>query len=118
MYQSLIVSNSDYMAPLSMDFSRQEFWSGLPFPSPGDLPDPRTEPTSPALQILYHLSHQGSFQVALVVKNPPVNAGASKRLRFDLWVGKIPQVGVWQPTPVFLPGEWTEESGGLRSIGS
>jgi len=36
--------------PLSMGFSRQEYWSGLPFPSPGDLPDPRIEPRSPALQ--------------------------------------------------------------------
>ena len=37
-------------APLSMGFSRQEYWSGLPFPSPGDLPDPGIEPGSPALQ--------------------------------------------------------------------
>ena len=36
--------------PLSMEFSRHEYWSGLPFPSPGDLPDPGTEPESPALQ--------------------------------------------------------------------
>ena len=36
-------------APLSMGFSRQEYWSGLPFPSPGDLPDPGIEPMSPAL---------------------------------------------------------------------
>ena len=33
-----------YQAPLSMGFSRQEYWSGLPFPSPGDLPDPGIEP--------------------------------------------------------------------------
>ena len=33
-----------YQAPLSMGFSRQEYWSGLPFPSPGDLPDPGVEP--------------------------------------------------------------------------
>ena len=39
-----------YQAPQSMEFSRQEYWSGLPFPSPGDLPDPGTEPGSPALQ--------------------------------------------------------------------
>ena len=39
-----------YQAPLSMGFSRQEYWSGLPFPSPGDLPDPGIEPWSPALQ--------------------------------------------------------------------
>ena len=37
-------------APLSIEFSRQDYWSGLPFPSPGDLPDPGIEPGSPALQ--------------------------------------------------------------------
>ena len=36
-------------APLSMGFSRQEYWSELPFPPPGDFPDPRIEPESPAL---------------------------------------------------------------------
>ena len=48
-----------HQAPLSMGFSRQEYWSGLPFPSSGDLPDPGMEPTSPALAggffTLYHL---------------------------------------------------------------
>ena len=39
-----------YQAPLSMGFSRQEYWSGLPFPSPGDLPDPGIEAMCPALQ--------------------------------------------------------------------
>ena len=34
-------------APQTMEFSRQEYWSGLPFPTPGDLPDPGMEPTSP-----------------------------------------------------------------------
>ena len=38
-----------YQVPLSMGFSRQEFWSGLLFPSPGDLPDSGIEPRSPAL---------------------------------------------------------------------
>ena len=37
-------------APLSIGFPQQESWSGLPFPSPGDLPDPGIEPGSPALQ--------------------------------------------------------------------
>ena len=43
-------------APPSMGFSRQEYWSGLPHPSPGDLPDAGTEPTSPALAggFFYH----------------------------------------------------------------
>ena len=39
-----------HQAPQSMGFSRQQYWSGLPFPSPGDLPDPGIEPGSPPLQ--------------------------------------------------------------------
>ena len=39
-----------YQVPTTMGFSRQEYWSGLPFPSPGDLPDPGIEPRSPTLQ--------------------------------------------------------------------
>ena len=39
-----------YQALLSMEFTRQEYWSGLPFPSPGNLSDPRIEARSPALQ--------------------------------------------------------------------
>ena len=64
-----------HQAPLSMGFSKQEYWSGLSSPSPGDLPDSKTEPRSPALQanslpyepfftiwaILYQLSHKGSW---------------------------------------------------------
>ena len=47
-----------YQAPPSIEFSRQEYWSGLPFPSPGDLPNPEIEPGSPTCgQTLYHLSH-------------------------------------------------------------
>ena len=50
-----------HQAPLSMGFPRQKYWSGLPFPPPGHLPDPRIEPTSPALQVnSLPLSHQGS----------------------------------------------------------
>ena len=51
-------------APLPMEFSRQEYWSGLLFPPPGDLPDPRIEQESPAAPVLQAdsllLSHQGS----------------------------------------------------------
>ena len=39
-----------HQAPQSMGFSRQEYWSGLPFPSPEDLPDPGIKPRYPALQ--------------------------------------------------------------------
>ena len=40
----------DHQAPLSMEFSRQEYWSGLPFPSPGLLPSPGIKPRSPAFR--------------------------------------------------------------------
>ena len=47
-------------APLSMGFSRQEYWSGLPFLPPGDLPNPVIELSPPALQVdSFPLSHQG-----------------------------------------------------------
>ena len=39
-----------YQAPQSMEFSKQEYWSGLPFPSPGDLPKPEIKPGYPTLQ--------------------------------------------------------------------
>ena len=60
-------------------------------------------------------SKSQTSQVTLVVKNLPVNADRCKRCEFNPWVGKIP----WQPTAIFLSGElWTEEPGGLQSIGS
>jgi len=46
----VILWTGAHQAPLSMGFSRQEHWSGLPFPSPGDLPDPGFKLWSPALQ--------------------------------------------------------------------
>ena len=48
-------------APLSMGFPKQDYWRGLPFPTPGDLLNPAIEPVSPALQADYYLplSHQG-----------------------------------------------------------
>ena len=59
----------------------------------------------------------GASQVALVVKNPPANAGRPMRCGFDPWDRKIPWRRAWQPTPEFLPGEspWTQEPGGLQS---
>ena len=49
-----------HQAPLSMGFPRKEYWSELPLPSPGDLPDPGVEPKSPALADSLPPSHQGS----------------------------------------------------------
>ena len=52
-----------HQAPLSMEFSRPEYWSGLPCPSPGHHPDPGIElGLLHCRQILYHLSHQGSWK--------------------------------------------------------
>ena len=67
-----------YHAPLSMGFSGQEYWSGVPLPSPEDLADPGIEPRSlpHCRQVLYHLSHQGSS--ALVEHD-----GFSKEFHFD-----------------------------------
>ena len=64
-----------YEAPLSMGFPRQEYCSGLPFPAPGDLPDPGIEPMSPALQVdSLSLSQKGSRNTGaeglLIVTSP------------------------------------------------
>ena len=83
-----------YQAPLTMRFSRQGYWTGLSFPSPGDLPNPGTELRSPTLQAD---SLPTEPQVA---KNPPpANTG------LDRWVGKIPWRSTRQSIPVFLLGE-------------
>ena len=56
----------DNQAPLSMGFSRQEYWSGFPFPYPGDLPNPGIEPVSPTLQAdALYLSHWESLSLCL-----------------------------------------------------
>ena len=78
LFSHSVVSNSlqphglyvAFQAPLSMGFPRQEYWSGLPFPSPGDLPDPGIEPMSPALQVdSLPLSHPESpYVVARLYK--------------------------------------------------
>ena len=54
-------------APLSMGFSRQEYWSGLPFPSPGDLPNPGIKPESPALAGEFFATvSRGKFMLGLL----------------------------------------------------
>ena len=57
-----------HQTPLSMEFSRQENWSGLPFLSPGDLCDPEIEPRSPALQAdFYRLNHDSLLSEAPII---------------------------------------------------
>ena len=59
-------------APVSMGFPRQEYWSGLPFPSPGDLPDPGIEPGSPTIQVDSLLTEPpGKAPKLFVVQVPP-----------------------------------------------
>ena len=58
-----------YQSPLSMGFSRQEYWSGLPFPSPRDFPDPRMEPTS-----LMSLVLTGKFFTTRATENMGVSS--------------------------------------------
>ena len=87
-------------APRSMGFSRQECWSGLPFPSPEDLPNPGIELRSPALQ--------ADTLVAQTVKRLP----AMQKTWVSPWVGKVFWRRKWQSTPVLLPGK----SHGWRSV--
>ena len=106
-------------ALLSVKFSRPEYWSGLPFPSPGDLLDPGIKPGSPALQadsllseppgkplqkrllapsarsavdscILWIVKEHLGFPSGTSGKEPTCQSRRCKRLRFDPWVGKIP----------------------------
>ena len=80
--------------PPSTRFSRQEYLSGLPFPSPGDLSNPGIKPRSPASQEdSLCLRHQGSLCLQC------------RRPGFNPWIGKILWRREWQLTPVFLPGE-------------
>ena len=58
-----------HQAPLSLGFSRQEYWSGLPFLSPGDLPDPGIEPTSPPLAGGFFTTEPPEKPLALALEN-------------------------------------------------
>ena len=73
-----------YQNPPSMGFSRQEYWSGLPFPSPGDLPDPGIEPPSPALQAdAFPSEPPGKSWWISLVSEPEWNK--QKWMRSTLW---------------------------------
>ena len=61
-----------YYVPPSIGFSRQEYWSGLPFPSPGDLPNPGIEPGSPTLEADALTSEPPGFRVEEIAEASPV----------------------------------------------
>ena len=78
-------------APLSMGFSKQEYWSGLPFPSPGNLLNPGIEPRSPALQAysLPSLSYQGSPQIRVTMINNLTITKVAKKEEGSIYLRKM-----------------------------
>ena len=85
-------------APLAMEFPRQEYWSGLPFPPPGDLSNPGIQPDSPALQAnSLPLSHWGSSKDRNIAPNRGFYTNTFNLFNRWLWVtGDIqgPALGV------------------------
>ena len=116
-----------------MGFSRQEYWSRLPFPSPGDLPNPGIEPGSPTWQadalgdkgdgsMNWNSNRENEEKSCVQLRIPTiaqclVYIGASlvaqqwriylqcRRHGFDPWVRKIPWKRKWQSNPIFLSGK-------------
>ena len=88
-------------APLSMGFSRQEHWRGLPFPPPGDLSDPGIKLSSVS-RIGRWIPYHWEVFTSIYIYEICLQWG---RPRSDPWARKIPWRRAWLPTPVFLPGE-------------
>jgi len=75
-----------HQAPLSMGFSRQEYWSGLPFPSPGNFPTQGSNPGLPhCRQTLYRLSHEGSHNYTVEVTNRSKGLDLLDKMPDELW---------------------------------
>ena len=83
-------------APLSMGFSRQEYWSGLPFPSPGDLPDPGIEPRSPALQANF---------LPTELQGKPIRYFKENRLFWSIFRFIVKQCGKFRQFPLITYSE-------------
>ena len=95
-------------APLSMEFFRQEYWSGLPFPSSRDLPNPGIEPRSPALQ--------AESLLAQTVKRLPVTW--ETEVRSLGWEDPLEkEMAIHSSIPAWRIS-WIEEPGRLQSTGS
>ena len=99
-----------HQTPLSMGFPRQYYWSGLPFPSPGDLLNPRTEPGSPTLAGGFFTTEMGSpffFYLGTILCNQSFKSPSSLTCT-------LPLVHCWQSSCPFLsldkgtPGTRTE----------
>ena len=99
-----------YQAPPSLGFSRQEHWSGLPFPSPGDLPDPGIEPMSPALAGRFFTTN-ATWEVQYLCTDcvqTAVGAKVGNKWAF-LGLGSLIQAGASEADNVHLGQIWTEE---------
>ena len=120
-------------ACLSTEFSRQEYWSGLPCPSPGDLSKPGIEPQVSCIADWFftvwatrefYISLNLRFIVKLRLprwlsgKESACQCRRYKRCGFDLWVRKIPWRRKWQSSILAWKIPWTEEPGRLQSTGS
>ena len=117
-----------HQAPPSMKFSRQEYWSGLPFPHPGDLPNPGIQPSSCAAPVLaaralvflaaFVLKGRWGWAslVAQMVKNPP--AMQEIWVRFLDWEDSLEKEMATLSSILAWRIPWTEESGRLQFIGS
>ena len=77
-------------------FSRQEYWSGLPFPSPGDLPNPGIEPRSPALQADALTSEPPRKPAGGSCQEDPLEKGVAAHSSLLAW--RIPDRGAWEAT--------------------
>ena len=87
-----------YQAPLSMGFSRQEYWSGLPFLSSGDLPDPGIETRSPTLQAEALLSELPGklIQTKLYIKQKEMHRHRKQASAYQSGkLGGKDELGVW-----------------------
>ena len=109
-------------APLSMGFSRQEHWSGLPFPSPGDLPNPGIKSGSPALQAESHqINPNKTYHMAIILIDSifscyiPGQWRDYKTLAIKLW----PEQGYYKTWNDSRSDRWYEITGQLihRSVG-
>ena len=102
-----------HQAPLSMGFSRQGYWSGLPFTSPGGLSDSGIEPGSPALQADSLLTE---LQGKQMVKH--MSTMQETWVRFLGWEDPLEKEMAIHSSTIAWKIPWTEEPGRLQSMGS
>ena len=114
-----------HQAPLSMGFSRKEYWSGLPCPLPGDLPNPGMEPTFPASPSLHVGSFllsprdvpgwRKAFVIAIVIADhglqskPVTHQRGDPKAFWNFFMPPLPHCQKWKPICVFSLWEHSEE---------